>query len=149
YFFFPLQQGHGWGYRHVHYAFGALPLLAAGVATRRQRPEWRAVVATLALFGLLVGTASRCWEVQRVIGEQRVPAAPRGAIVRLVAPVWEGSRRDWVRNDPLLATPPWTFESQGEELDRALVGALIVAPRPLRDAADVASWTGALARSLP
>lgn len=60
YFFVPFSQGHGWGYRYFHAAFGALPILAAvGIAklAKIHSPDWgsyRSQVAIVTLASLVL-----------------------------------------------------------------------------------------------
>jgi hypothetical protein len=58
YFFVVFDQGHGWGYRYLHTAWGVVPVLAGVAAARRTRGVeadlWRGWAGGLALAGLLI-----------------------------------------------------------------------------------------------
>jgi hypothetical protein len=79
YVFFPLDQGHGWGYRYFHSAWMALPLLATAAVFRPVRAanpttdkraglfedtDTRQFVATCALLTLVFGVGWRAWQIQ-------------------------------------------------------------------------------------
>jgi hypothetical protein len=131
YFFFPQDQGHGWGYRYFHSAWGVLPLLAAVpiVAPEFARVE-RVLVAT-ALASLLLAVPLRLVQVQSFIDRQRaqIPEAPAGAReVVFVRPDRGFYTQDLVQNDPFLRGKRLILFSHGDEADAALASRL--KPRP-------------------
>lgn len=72
YFLFPFDQGHGWGYRYFHSAWGVLPVLAAAALIRPSGsafPPERLVAITgfLALASLFLSTALRIYQVEAFI----------------------------------------------------------------------------------
>lgn len=92
YWFVPFDQGHGWGYRYVHSAWAALPLLAATMiaaqdpATAEGR-AWRRWAGGLALGSLVLATSLRLWQAHAIIAEQRdqvIPPPPTGRWVVFV-----------------------------------------------------------------
>ena len=82
YFFFPPDQGHGWGYRYFHSAWMALPLLAtaaifrpagmrplargpaAGAAGCSKTRERKSYVTACVLLTLVFGVGLRAWQMQ-------------------------------------------------------------------------------------
>src|SRR5258708_28116678 len=56
YFFVSLDQGHGWGYRYFHGAFGVIPILADRKSTRLNSSHQ---IISYAVFCLKKKTASR------------------------------------------------------------------------------------------
>ncbi len=93
YWFVPFDQGHGWGYRYVHPAWAALPLLGAAFisASRIGEPPadaWRAWAGGLAAASLVLATSLWFRQVEDVIGEhlaQRIPAPAAGRWIVFVA----------------------------------------------------------------
>lgn len=72
YFLIPFSQGHGWGYRYFHSAWGVLPVLAAAALIQPPGgafPPARLVAITgiLALASLLLSTALRIYQVEAFI----------------------------------------------------------------------------------
>ena len=66
YFVIPFDQGHGWGYRYFHSAWGVLPVLAAaGMAQIRRGSEpWVFNrLATILLASLLIANGLRVYQV--------------------------------------------------------------------------------------
>ncbi len=116
--FFPHPQGHGWGYRYLHVAYGLLILCATGGAVALARGSWnarlaRALVATV-VFSLAFQAAYRAYEIR--------------AMVRPLARTWDfiaAQKTDFVvietgdfyyagdlvRNDPWLLQRPLVFNA--------------------------------------
>lgn len=72
YFVIPFDQGHGWGYRYFHSAWGVLPVLATAALIRPSGgafPPARLVAITgfLALASLFLSTALRIYQVESFI----------------------------------------------------------------------------------
>jgi hypothetical protein len=107
---FPLTQGHGWGYRYAYQVIGNLVLLgAAGCATLRESlgdARTRAVLVAGVVAALLVQLPVRLVEVSRFVAPFAAASAyvqSRPARVGVVdgESVWYGV--DLVRNDPFLS----------------------------------------------
>jgi len=125
YFFFPMDQGHGWGFRYFHSAWFALPVLAAAglVAVRGESgDELRGMAAWLVVLSLVFANASRLAEVESFIARHlaQVPPlaqeAPRD--VRQIVFIRLGSGfyvQDLVQNHPFLRAARITMVYQGEE----------------------------------
>jgi hypothetical protein len=81
YFFVPVDQGHGWGYRYFHSAWMILPLLAtaalfpvaasaAGAGIQKplfQDSDTKKFVAGCILITLVFGVGVRGWQIQKFI----------------------------------------------------------------------------------
>ena len=119
YFLYPLNQGHGWGYRYVYGVLGNLALLAAlgGAMLARRWPEGGRRVVSALLVGSIAITAAlqlplRSYQVERVVA----PYARALAFIDAVdAPLVAVDVRagwyapDLVRNDPLFQRRPLVF----------------------------------------
>ncbi len=71
YLFFPHPQGHGWGFRYLHVAYGFLALAAAGGALALCRKGWNAQVTKALLasvaFSLLIQVPYRIYEIRAMV----------------------------------------------------------------------------------
>jgi hypothetical protein len=131
YLFFPHVQGHGWGFRFIHSAYGLLALAATGGAVAlhregRSAPMAKALVASVA-FGVFVQVPYRIHEIRAMV----VPLArtwnyisrqPTDFVVIKTSEFWYSW--DLIRNDPWLQKKPLIFDearlspSQKGELSR-------------------------------
>ncbi len=112
YFFFPLDQGHGWGNRYLYSAWFILPLLAASAlakAAGKPGDELRGMAAWAIVFSLVLANGFRVVQVESFIGRQlaQVPplarAAERGQReVIFIHPTAGFYTHDMVQNDPFL-----------------------------------------------
>jgi hypothetical protein len=123
YFFVPVDQGHGWGYRYFHSAWMALPLLACAALyaparnhePRRDpadsstgvalRPDVGGYVITCAVLTLVFGIGWRAWQMQAFMASD-LSQQPhyRGTERRIVFIDYVTSfyGGDLVQNDPWL-----------------------------------------------
>jgi hypothetical protein len=71
YFFIGLDQGHGWGYRYLHAAWGGLPILAAlfvaGAPSQKSRWDWASIAGGLAFASLLIAVPARMAQTESFI----------------------------------------------------------------------------------
>jgi hypothetical protein len=141
----PWDQGHGWGYRYFHSAWGVLPLLAA-VALLEPLPDaerfTRAMLAA-ALASLLLATPLRLFQVRRFMDRQlaQIPPKPTtGFSVTFVRP-WRGFYTiDMVQNDPFLESDRWMLYSRGDAEDARFAHALSADARPLASSEAATVW---------
>jgi hypothetical protein len=118
YLFFPHPQGHGWGYRYLHAAYGLLALAAAGGALALAREGWnsrlaRALAASV-VFSLLIQAPYRSDEIVALV---RPLSLVSGFIARQKADFvlirtgdfWYA--QDLIRNDPWLKEKPFVFDA--------------------------------------
>jgi len=73
YWFVPFDQGHGWGYRYFHSAWGLLPLFGAAFIARQpalspQGRAWREWIGGIALLSAVLSTSLRFAQVDVIIG---------------------------------------------------------------------------------
>ena len=125
YFFFPYDQGHGWGYRYVHSAWGLVPVAAGAFAARgiTTLPQ-RSFIATAICAGLLatpIFMYTTRETIQTSIAQQ--PPSPKdGRSVVFFSteqPALYGF--DLVRNYPEDRESITRMLSAGAEADRALI----------------------------
>jgi hypothetical protein len=128
YLFIGYTQGHGWGARYVHSAFGALPVLAA-VALVSLRPghacaSARGYVASLAVLSLVFATALRAAQIHDYVEmhlSNRPPFAPEARQIVFIRKDWETYSPDLVQNDPFLRSPVWFMLSRDPQSDANFV----------------------------
>lgn len=113
YLFFPLTQGHGWGYRYAYQVLGSasllaaagVPMLVAAAGARRAQ----GLLAASFLTAALVQAPLRVWQGERFIrpyaaAYRFVQSRPADVVIVHFDSVWYG--RDLVRNDPHLRGQP-------------------------------------------
>lgn len=129
YFLIPVDQGHGWGYRYFHSAWGVLPILAAAAVARpavNVQPSTRliSVAGYLALSSLVLSTALRLYQVEAFIDQQlkQLPlvetSEPTVAFVEKRSGYY---MMDLVQNHPRLQSKRVIMLSQGAERNAQLM----------------------------
>src|SRR5690606_2923672 len=74
YFFFTLNQGHGWGYRYLHPVLGNLFILASwSLYIVRDKTTWRRVALIGVMVSLFMQIPFRCLEVRSFVRHFSVP----------------------------------------------------------------------------
>ena len=139
YFFVPVDQGHGWGYRYFHSAWMALPLLATAALFRPARSpgeaslpallfeddETRSFVAACILLTLVLGTGFRAWQLQNFIARDLGQIPQYGGTERRVV-ILDGRfsfyGADLVQNDPWLRGNEIRMYSHGAAADERMMG---------------------------
>jgi len=134
YAFVVYDQGHGWGFRYFHAAWGALPLLAAGgLESVETTPPLRKLALAAALLGLVFCTPLRFRQVRTFIDEHlaQVPSTAGGGRRTVVfIDALRGSYTiDLVQNDPFLESDRWMLISFGERADRNFMRAFFPSAR--------------------
>lgn len=124
YGFVPFDQGHGWGFRYFHGAWGALPLLAAGgLESASSSATLRRLALAAGLGSLLLSTPLRFWQVRTFIDAHlaQLPEVEGRQSVVFVD-IRRGSYSiDLVQNDPFLNGTRWVLISFGDREDRAFM----------------------------
>src|SRR5205814_1196224 len=69
YCFVRFDQGHGWGFRYLHAAWGALPLLAAAALVAPAAARWRSAVLAGALLAIPAANGLRAAQVGSFVRE--------------------------------------------------------------------------------
>lgn len=125
YFFIPFSQGHGWGYRYFHAAWGALPLLAAAGLQNSADTERRARVLRVAIFSLIVLVGAKLFVVYRFTADHWRQMPPhRGSPSEIVFKNGLGYwGLDLIQNRPDLTNRPLFLISQGHRADRRFIEA--------------------------
>lgn len=128
YFVFPFDQGHGWGYRYFHSAWGVLPVLAAAAVSRSDvnvQPSTRliSVAGYLALSSLVLSTPLRLYQAESFIDQhlKRLPLMETKEPVVTFVEMRPGYyMEDMVRNHPRLQSKRVIMLSHGAELNAQL-----------------------------
>ena len=113
YLFFPLTQGHGWGYRYAYQVLASLALLAAAgtpslVEAAGGRRAQALLVASFAT-ALLVQIPLRFFQGERFVrpyaaAYRHLTSQPARVVLVYGDSIWYG--RDLIRNDPYLKGQP-------------------------------------------
>jgi hypothetical protein len=126
YLFVKLDQGHGWGYRYFHSAWGAVPVLAA-CAMRARTDEERGLVSfagAAAVLSLVALVPFQLTQIECFISGHLAlvpPAQGPGANVFFVDLRGGPYISDMIQIDPLLRSKDLLLFSRGNELDTELV----------------------------
>jgi len=130
YFGVRYTQGHGWGYRYFHSAWGVLPILAAGALLKSRGPEaaWRSdlvrFAVTAAVLSLVLGNTLRAVQVDRFIARRlsELPVAEaEGRVTCFVNTQYGYAAEDLLKNDPFLRNRVLYFISHGKSSDAQMV----------------------------
>ncbi|GGP23733.1 hypothetical protein [Silvimonas iriomotensis] len=130
FFLVPFDQGHGWGYRYVQYAFLALPLLAVAYVEARpvvEQTRLKSVVAVLLLGSLFIQLPLQMWQINRIISldlAQLPTVAPDSKTVMFIRDNAGFYTQDLVQNDPFLRSNHVRLISHGDEADARFVTSL-------------------------
>jgi len=126
YFFVAFDQGHGWGYRYFHSAWGVVPILAACAMTERSEANLRLVsfAGAAAVLNLLVVIPFQMFQIEATISShlaQLPPPRRPGNNVYFIHPRGGFYVADMVQVDPLLRDPDLLLVSRGAELDAKMI----------------------------
>jgi hypothetical protein len=121
YVFVGWDQGHGWGARYLHPAWGALPVLAALALVRIDRggacSRFPGYVAWLAVLSLVLATALRAVQIHGFLEDHLAERPPARAGARQVVFIAVDRTRlhagDLIQNDPFLRAQTWYLISHG------------------------------------
>lgn len=130
YLFVSFTQGHGWGARYLHPAWGVLPVLAA-IALVRVRAAGGSdamlrYIATLAILSLVFATSLRAVQIHDYIDRHlanRPAALPGMRQIVFVTLDWNRYTADLVQNDPFLRGEVWYMLSGGAKRDAGFMRA--------------------------
>jgi hypothetical protein len=125
YIFVTLDQGHGWGYRYFHSAWGVVPILAGCAMTGRSESNGRlaAFAGAAAVLNLLLVVPYQLMQIEGVIARHSaqlpMPRRPGNNVYFIRSP--SGFYiADLVQMDPLLRADDLVLFSRGPELDAEL-----------------------------
>jgi hypothetical protein len=148
YLFVRFDQGHGWGYRYFHSAWGALPILAgcamAGTAagnSEGQHSRLLSFAGAAAILNLAIVMPFQLHQISDVIAQhlaQLPPPQRPGNNIYFIHPRGGLYVADMVQIDPLLRDPDLLLVSRGAQLDAQLMrqnwpGAVEIAGGPAAD----------------
>jgi hypothetical protein len=126
YFFVTFDQGHGWGYRYFHSAWGVIPILAGCAMT--ERPGANLKVASFAgacaILSLVIMVPFQLNEIQQFISQHLAQLAPPrrpGNNVYFIRPRGGFYVADMVQIDPYLRDADLVLVSRGADLDAKMV----------------------------
>jgi hypothetical protein len=119
------DQGHGWGYRYFHSAWGVIPILGAcAMAHLRAEDRLNGFAGACALLSLLLLVPLQLWQIHSVMGVQLDqldrPSRP-GNNVYFIEPAAGFYTADLGQIDPLLRDQDLLLVSRGEAADTELI----------------------------
>ncbi len=121
YLLVPYDQGHGWGYRYMHSAWAALPILAAGAVELAKAASIRRAMGLAAAASLVLATGLRFAQVRSFIDGQlsQIPGPVRASAFEVVflRPDRGYYTQDLVQNDPFMEGTRWILLSAGPTED--------------------------------
>ena len=128
YFAIGFTQGHGWGARYLHPAWGTLPILGAAALVlagdREARDRLGTYAASLALLSLVFATLLRATQIHGYFEmhlANRPTAVPGERQIILVAFDRPSYTADLIQNDPFLRNDVWYMFSYNRALDRSFM----------------------------
>jgi hypothetical protein len=125
YVFFIFDQGHGWGYRYFHSAWGVVPILAACAMTGRPESNDRltAFAGAAAILNLVLVVPLQMAQIERLITRHSSQLPPPRRPGNNVYFVRDGGfyRADLIQSDPLLRDNDLILFSGGDVLDAELM----------------------------
>jgi hypothetical protein len=124
YLFFIFDQGHGWGYRYFHSAWGVVPILAACAMTARTESNGRlaAFAGAAAMLNLMLVFPVQMMQIDGTIARHSAQLPKPRRPGNNVYFVRDGGfyRADLVQSDPLLRADDLILFSGGPVLDAEL-----------------------------
>ncbi|HWX81946.1 MAG TPA: hypothetical protein VNZ02_17725 [Steroidobacteraceae bacterium] len=126
YLFVTFDQGHGWGYRYFHSAWGVIPILAGCAMTNRPvaNPKTASFAGACAILSLVIMVPFQLNEIQQFISQHLAQlGAPKrpGNNVYFIRPRRGFYVADMVQMDPYLRDADLYLASRGGELDEKMV----------------------------
>lgn len=126
YLFVRFDQGHGWGYRYFHSAWGMVPILAGCAMTNRVEANSRLIsfIGATAFLSLVLIVPFQLSQIDRFISEHLAQLGPPkrpGNNVYFIHPQGGFYMADMVRFDPRLRNQDLFLVSHGWELDTLFV----------------------------
>lgn len=125
YVFFIFDQGHGWGYRYFHSAWGVVPILAACAMTARPESNDRlaAFAGAAAILNLVLVVPVQMMQMDGIITRHSAQLPPPRRPGNNLYFVRDGGfyRADLIQSDPLLRADDLVLFSAGDVLDAELV----------------------------
>ena len=153
YFLIRFDQGHGWGNRYFHSAWGVLPILAAAGALKLavvpgEGVRWVRMLAATAVISLFAANGLRIFQMGSFMADHLAQMPPRTAAESSI--VMHNGRGyyayDLIQNDPWLRGNSITLLVQNEEDMTRLLNRfrdrLPASPKPLKNRFGTAFGSG-------
>jgi hypothetical protein len=126
YLFVRFDQGHGWGYRYFHSAWGVVPILAACAMADRPQLSGRliSIAGASAILSLLLLIPFQMRQIDQFISRHLAQLAPPrrpGNNVYFIHPLASSYLADMIQVDPLLRNRDLLFVSHGAVLDARMI----------------------------
>jgi hypothetical protein len=126
YLFVRLDQGHGWGYRYFHSAWGVIPILAACAMSGQTGDDQRlvALAGCAAVLSFVVLVPLQLAQIEAFIDEHLAllpPAQRPGANIFFINPGGGYYIADMIQTDPLLRSDDLFLLNRGRRLDAEFV----------------------------
>ena len=126
YVFVRFDQGHGWGYRYFHSAWGVFPILAGCLMTDKAQGNPRLVsfAGATALLSLMFLVPFQLSQIERFISAHLAQLSPPkrpGNNIYFIHPLGGFYVADMIQIDPLLRSRDLLLVSHGAQLDAQLV----------------------------
>jgi hypothetical protein len=138
YLFVNLDQGHGWGYRYFHSAWGVIPILAACAMTGRSETDGRfeSFAGAGSILSLLIIVPFQMYQIEHIISRhlnELPPPVRPGNDIFFVSTTTGFYLVDMIQNDPLLRAPDLLLASHGAAADAELRRRLWPNAKKIRD----------------
>jgi hypothetical protein len=126
YFFVRFDQGHGWGYRYFHSAWGVVPILAGCAMVERPHTNGRLVsfAGATAILSLLFLIPYQMTQIDQFISQHLAQLAPPrrpGNNIYFIHPLGGYYLADMIQVDPLLRNTDLMLVSHGAVLDLQMI----------------------------
>ena len=126
YLFVKFDQGHGWGYRYFHSAWGVVPILAGCAMAGRPQIEGRLIsfAGASAILSLLFLIPLQMRQIDQFIAQHLAQLAPPrrpGNNVYFIHPLGGSYLADMIQFDPLLRSQDLLLVSHGAVLDMQMI----------------------------
>jgi hypothetical protein len=127
YLFVRFDQGHGWGYRYFHSAWGVVPILAGCAMANRPQTDGHRLIsfagagAVLSLLFLVPFQLSQIDQfITRHLAQLAAPRRP-GNNIYFIHPLGGSYAADMIQVDPLLRNEDLLLVSHGAVLDMEMI----------------------------
>lgn len=149
YFLFKVTQGHGWGYRHFHGAWGTLPLLACGLVAAKKTDTSKGftplacAAGTLAVLSFVLLNGLRLYQVDAFIDRhlsQLPQLDPDRQQICFIRPEEGYYSIDLLQNDPFLRQKTTFVKSFGPEDENQFIAEFYPGAVPRSNALDETVW---------
>jgi hypothetical protein len=126
YLFVTFDQGHGWGYRYFHSAWGTIPILAACAMTDKSEATERLIsfAGAAAVLSIFITVPFQLNQIHAFVSQHLAQlGAPRrpGNNIYFIRPGGGFYVADMVQIDPFLRSQDLYLVSRGAELDAEMV----------------------------